>query len=43
MLKWRGDLKNGDGTLKLGSGAFEARYSYNSRFADCPVHKTRRS
>src|SRR5712671_261456 len=34
--EWRGDLKNGDGTLKLGSGAFEARYSYNSRFADCP-------
>ena len=34
--EWRGDLKNGDGTLKLGSGAFEARYSFKSRFEDGP-------
>ncbi len=34
--EWRGDLKNGAGTLKLGSGAFEGRYSYNSRFEDGP-------
>jgi lipoyl-dependent peroxiredoxin len=32
--EWRGDLKDGVGTLRLGSGAFEGRYSYNSRFAD---------
>lgn len=32
--EWRGDLKNGDGSLKLGSGAFEGRYSFKSRFED---------
>jgi len=30
--EWRGDLKSGQGKLKLGSGAFEGQYSYNSRF-----------
>jgi osmotically inducible protein OsmC len=30
--EWRGDLKTGQGKLKLGSGAFEGQYSYNSRF-----------
>lgn len=32
--EWRGDLKTGNGTIKLGSGAFEGQYSYNSRFAE---------
>ena len=31
---WNGSLKEGDGTLALGSGAFEGRYSFNSRFED---------
>ena len=30
--EWRGDLKTGQGKMKLGSGAFEGQYSYNSRF-----------
>src|ERR1700730_10080489 len=34
--EWRGDLKEGAGTLKLGSGAFEGRYSFKSRFEDGP-------
>jgi hypothetical protein len=32
--EWRGDLKSGAGSLKLGSGAFEGQYSYKSRFED---------
>jgi lipoyl-dependent peroxiredoxin len=32
--EWRGDLKTGQGKVKLGSGAFEGSYSYNSRFED---------
>jgi osmotically inducible protein OsmC len=32
--EWRGDLKDGAGTLRLGSGAFEGKYSYKSRFED---------
>jgi osmotically inducible protein OsmC len=32
--EWRGALKDGNGTLRLGSGAFEGRYSYKSRFED---------
>ena len=31
---WRGDLKNGDGTVALGSGAFEGPYSFPSRFEE---------
>ena len=34
--EWRGDLKAGAGTLKLGSGAFEGRYSFKSRMEDGP-------
>jgi OsmC subfamily peroxiredoxin len=34
--EWRGDLKDGAGTLRLGSGAFEGKYSYKSRFEDGP-------
>jgi osmotically inducible protein OsmC len=29
---WKGDLKGGQGTVKLGSGAFEGSYSFPSRF-----------
>ncbi len=31
---WEGDLQNGNGNLKLGSGAFEGSYSFKSRFED---------
>ena len=31
---WEGDLKNGEGHLSLGSGAFEGSYSFVSRFED---------
>jgi osmotically inducible protein OsmC len=29
---WRGDLKTGQGTVTLGSGAFQGEYSFPSRF-----------
>ena len=29
---WEGTLKEGKGTMKLGSGAFEGPYSFSSRF-----------
>jgi osmotically inducible protein OsmC len=29
---WEGNLQNGKGRIKLGSGAFEGQYSFNSRF-----------
>jgi len=29
---WEGDLKQVRGTVKLGSGAFEGKYSFSSRF-----------
>jgi osmotically inducible protein OsmC len=32
--EWRGDLKGGQGKVKLGSGAFEGGYSFHSRFED---------
>ena len=32
--KWNGNLKDGSGSMKLGSGAFEGAYSFNSRFGD---------
>lgn len=31
---WNGNLKEGDGTLKLGSGLFESPYTYASRFKE---------
>jgi osmotically inducible protein OsmC len=31
---WNGNLKNGKGTMKLGSGAFEGQYSFQSRFEE---------
>jgi lipoyl-dependent peroxiredoxin len=30
--EWKGNLRNGQGTMKLGSGAFEGAYSFPSRF-----------
>ena len=30
--RWQGPLKNGQGTMKLGSGAYEGPYSFPSRF-----------
>jgi len=32
--EWKGDLKAGRGTVKLGSGAFEGQYSFASRFEE---------
>ncbi|HSZ55870.1 MAG TPA: OsmC family protein [Tepidisphaeraceae bacterium] len=29
---WNGGLKDGQGSVKLGSGAFEGKYSFGSRF-----------
>ena len=29
---WNGNLKEGQGNVKLGSGAFEGKYSFSSRF-----------
>ncbi len=31
---WKGTLKEGGGTVKVGSGAFEVPYSYATRFGD---------
>jgi len=31
---WSGGLTDGDGTVRLGSGAFEGRYSFSSRFEE---------
>ncbi len=30
--QWNGGLKDGNGTVKLGSGAFEGQYSFSTRF-----------
>ena len=30
--RWQGDLKGGNGSLSLGSGAFEGQYNFSSRF-----------
>jgi osmotically inducible protein OsmC len=32
--EWKGGLKDGQGTLKLGSGAYEGPYSFRSRFEE---------
>ncbi len=34
--RWNGDLKGGNGTVRLGSGAFEGHYSFTSRFENGP-------
>ncbi|HEY3331082.1 MAG TPA: OsmC family protein [Capsulimonadaceae bacterium] len=31
---WKGDLPTGEGSMKLGSGAFEGPYSFKSRMQD---------
>jgi lipoyl-dependent peroxiredoxin len=31
---WEGNLKQGKGTMKFGSGAFEGAYSFSSRFEE---------
>lgn len=31
---WEGNLRNGKGIIKLGSGAFEGQYSFSSRFEE---------
>ena len=31
---WNGDLRNGNGRMKLGSGAWEGNYSFSSRFEE---------
>jgi osmotically inducible protein OsmC len=33
---WNGTLKEGEGTMKLGSGAFEGTFTYASRFEEGP-------
>ena len=32
--EWNGNVATGNGKIKLGSGAFEGAYSFNSRFGD---------
>lgn len=36
MAVWNGDLNEGKGTMRLGSGAYEGEYSKASRFEDGP-------
>ena len=38
---WEGDLKNGKGTIGLGSGAFEGPYSFKARFEGAPGQRPR--
>ena len=33
---WQGNIKEGKGSVKLGSGAFEGPYSFGTRFEDKP-------
>ncbi len=33
---WQGTLREGSGQFKAGSGAFEGRYTYATRFEDAP-------
>ncbi|MBV6520510.1 MAG: Peroxiredoxin OsmC [Gemmatimonadaceae bacterium] len=30
--RWEGNLKDGNGTVRLGSGAFEGKYAFGTRF-----------
>lgn len=34
--QWNGDLKAGNGSIRLGSGAFEGAYSFGTRFEGAP-------
>lgn len=36
QARWEGSLQKGKGTVKLGSGAFEGKYSFQSRFEEGP-------
>jgi len=36
QAQWQGDLREGQGKMAFGSGAFEGQYSFRSRFADGP-------
>lgn len=33
---WSGTIQKGNGTIRLGSGAFEGKYSFATRFEDSP-------
>lgn len=32
--EWRGDIKNGSGTITVGDGVFKGAYSYGTRFGE---------
>jgi osmotically inducible protein OsmC len=34
--RWNGGLMKGNGTMRLGSGAYEGKYSFGSRFEEAP-------
>jgi len=34
--RWEGDLRSGNGHIRLGSGAFEGKYSFGTRFESAP-------
>jgi len=34
--RWEGDLRQGKGTMRLGSGAWEGAYTFKSRFEEGP-------
>src|SRR5438094_10328566 len=34
--RWEGALRDGNGTMEFGSGAFDGRYSFSSRFEEGP-------
>ncbi|HEX5634960.1 MAG TPA: OsmC family protein [Gemmatimonadales bacterium] len=34
--RWEGDLRSGKGSIRLGSGAFEGKYSFGTRFENEP-------
>jgi len=36
QARWQGGLKDGSGTMRLGSGAYEGKYSFGSRFEENP-------
>ncbi len=35
-VRWEGELKGGNGKIRLGSGAFEGKYSFGTRFEGAP-------
>lgn len=36
QARWSGELKSGNGNIRLGSGAFEGKYSFGTRFEGAP-------